>query len=260
MELELQMRRLIPYLITSLLALTTDLVVNAMSNSVTIPRRFDLLLPLVYAFLIIVTAIIDFRENRDPSGRGSSQKRTADRPPPDSELLIGRKRRKAESSSLEGIWYRGWMYLASVIGSPVLIAYGIGISLGKAYARYPNPGEGVPMIVIGLIMIIWLVAYIRKYQVGKRTRIWISSDGVIIDDLDGRLAVSWKDVKDFYTTSSVIGGTWLLASVRHDSPLIFRGETSERYDPTQGSIKLCNLRAAGIKGHRVDAALKYRHP
>jgi len=255
------MRRLLPYLAAALLALATDLVLNAISNTVSVPRRYNLLLPVAFAVLVVVTAAVDAYQSDAASGSKNGNKARVT-PPPDSEVFTAERRKKADRMAIAVIQIPLWFF--SVFLVPGLIGQGISFAIGTTAQHglkdVADPGEGVPLALIGVLLGIWLVSFTRKHMLGIRARLWISSKGILLKDANGEFSIDWKNVNSFYTSSTFGRGTWLVASVRDDSPLIFRGKTSTLYDANQKVIKICNLDSIGIRKSAVDAALSYRRP
>ncbi|MEV6210221.1 hypothetical protein [Kitasatospora sp. NPDC051914] len=125
------------------------------------------------------------------------------------------------------------------------------------FEAYP---VGMPVCLAGTFVLLFLLPALVVGIGRHRGRLEFSAGQLVFVKGRLRLVVPWSEVAAVEVRSACFGGTWLLAHPLPGSPLLTGGPAVSAYDPGLRAIRVCDLRAAGISRHAVEAALTRWNP
>ncbi|MCQ9182003.1 hypothetical protein KMT30_23740 [Streptomyces sp. IBSBF 2953] len=239
------MSRFWGYAGSALVAVTGEVAVSVIANSITVPTKYYLAPFILFAGLCLLMAAADVLQER-------GRRRNAQPPRPGLAGTPGPRivlRGSNDPVHILLIFVFLIMVLLTALGFFNNPSY-LHMTVGQHHAvEIASVGYTA---VLGA-MTAWLV-------VSRRPGIILSTEKVVVFDQRGtRIVLSWSEVTDIFTESSR-AGVWLLAVVPPNSPAMYQSPTAKLYDAKRGVLKVCDLRRIGLTQHQVDSALNAIHP
>ncbi|MER5509305.1 hypothetical protein ABT052_28810 [Streptomyces sp. NPDC002766] len=235
------------YAVSALVAVTGEVAVSVIANSITVPRKYYLAPFILFTALCLLMAAADLLQER-------GRRRNAPPPGPG----------RAAASGPRIVLRREWRDEPRLFVLYLLVMVFVGLNIAVFFGSHPyihmtvGQHHAVEIASLGYTavfgtMIVWLL-------VSRRPGIIMSAAEVLVFDHRGtRIVLSWSEVTDIFTESSR-AGAWLLAVVPPSSPALYQSPTAKLYDAKRGVLKICDLRRIGLTQHQVDSALNAIHP